>query len=552
MKRFLLIFFFTIFFATPAYSIIVYCDPVSGDDTNGTGSAANPYKTIYKCTTGLTGGDECRVAATPPTQLPGTLTFTDGSTTVNTSEDLSSILATDNMIGKFTDDDPHWYEILTVGSSSITLIDQYAGTTETVTGYLMAGADKGSPAQTGSVVSLNGEGTSATSRLKISGGWNLATERQDGKTHIFTSGSLRYGDIDINLNEYFWFDNIDFARFYRVHHGTSPSDAKCIDALPNKFTRMGFHYMGTSALMDSAELVDTIVATGSGLTFQSCQKAKNLYVRAHDAAGTALDFIPLSSPDCSEMEVENIYLKDVYSAFDVSWGFTMIRNAYITTATYLHNGSNLATSRTAFVGENFYLKDVTNILYVTTGAAIYKIYNIFFDNAPSSNWTWSTYKPNLFFKAEFIGVNGEKDKQITISGHGNIITKQQSSDRGGYEYVMSSFNTMAENTAGKANMKPYRVGRYWLQSKAFDVEASLWIKDDASFNGYVQLMAVNGNQIVAGPTDITPTTSFVKESITIDSTDLTKNDYLDLYILYNASTGTLTYDTVEFTTARPY
>ena len=65
---------------------IVYCDWATGNDTTGDGSAGNPYKTITKASTGLTGGDEVRVAKSPePTALTGTLGFTNNSTAVTGS-----------------------------------------------------------------------------------------------------------------------------------------------------------------------------------------------------------------------------------------------------------------------------------------------------------------------------------------------------------------------------------------------------------------------------------------------------------------------------------
>lgn len=53
---------------------IKYCSWTTGDDTTGTGTAANPYKTITKASTSRTAGDEVRVAKSPdPTALTGTV-----------------------------------------------------------------------------------------------------------------------------------------------------------------------------------------------------------------------------------------------------------------------------------------------------------------------------------------------------------------------------------------------------------------------------------------------------------------------------------------------
>ncbi len=65
---------------------INYCDFINGDDGTGDGSTGNPYKTITIASTGLTGGDEVRVAKSPAnTALTGTLSFTKNSTSVTGS-----------------------------------------------------------------------------------------------------------------------------------------------------------------------------------------------------------------------------------------------------------------------------------------------------------------------------------------------------------------------------------------------------------------------------------------------------------------------------------
>jgi hypothetical protein len=61
---------------------IKYCDYINGNDGND-GSAGSPYKTITQASTGLTGGDEVRVAKSPaPTDLAGTLSFTNNDAAV--------------------------------------------------------------------------------------------------------------------------------------------------------------------------------------------------------------------------------------------------------------------------------------------------------------------------------------------------------------------------------------------------------------------------------------------------------------------------------------
>ncbi len=78
---------------------IVYCSWATGDDTNGTGTAANPYKTITKASTSRTAGDEVRVEKSPdPTALTGTLSFTNNSTAVTGTD---TLFTTELAIGDF-------------------------------------------------------------------------------------------------------------------------------------------------------------------------------------------------------------------------------------------------------------------------------------------------------------------------------------------------------------------------------------------------------------------------------------------------------------------
>ena len=104
---------------------IVYCDWATGDDTTGTGTAANPYKTIDKASTGMTGGDEVRVAKSPePTALTGTLGFTNNSTAVTGN---GTAFTTELALGDFISaPDGGWYEVIAIGSNtSATLYKKY-------------------------------------------------------------------------------------------------------------------------------------------------------------------------------------------------------------------------------------------------------------------------------------------------------------------------------------------------------------------------------------------------------------------------------------------
>lgn len=162
----------------------VYVSWATGDDTTGDGSFGNPWKTITKGTTGLTGGDEVRVAKSPaPTALTGTLTFTAGSTAVTGS---GTAFSSELVIGDFIEGgDGYWYEVVTIDSNtSATLGYKYSSATQAgVSSRKLGVTSTGAAAAADAIVQeVSASGTSAVSRLKISGGWDLSTQTQDGQT----------------------------------------------------------------------------------------------------------------------------------------------------------------------------------------------------------------------------------------------------------------------------------------------------------------------------------------------------------------------------------
>ena len=178
---------------------IKYCSWLTGDDTNGTGTAANPYKTITKASTGLTGGDEVRVAKSPePTNLTGTTAWTLNGTTVTGTD---TLFTTELARGDFISaPDGNWYEVITITSNtSATLYKKYpsasaSGHSSQKLGVTDTGAAAGS---TTSVQTVSASGTSSAN-LKISGGWDLSTQTQTGQTwfrQMHGTFNKRYGYV---------------------------------------------------------------------------------------------------------------------------------------------------------------------------------------------------------------------------------------------------------------------------------------------------------------------------------------------------------------------
>ena len=161
---------------------IVYCSWATGDDTTGTGTAANPYKTITKASTSRTAGDEVRVAKSPdPTALTGTTAWTLNGTTVTGT---GTLFKTELAIGDFISaPDGGWYEVITLTSdTSATLYKKYPSATASGHSSQKLGVtDTGAAASSSTQVQVVSKSGTSSANLKISGGWDLTTETQTGQ-----------------------------------------------------------------------------------------------------------------------------------------------------------------------------------------------------------------------------------------------------------------------------------------------------------------------------------------------------------------------------------
>ena len=230
---------------------IVYCSWATGDDTNGTGSWDHPYKTITKASTGLTGGDEVRVAKSPePTALTGTLGFTNNSTAVTGN---GTAFTTELAIGDFVKGgDGYWWEVVTITSNTAaTLSKKYSGTTQSgVSSQRLGVTDTGAAASSSTIVQeVNSSGTSSAN-LKISGGWDLTTETQTGQTffrQIQGTFNNRYGyGLYFSSKTYTEISHLNFLRYnYGIYYNNS-SNNTITSATCNSNGNSGIYYTGSS------------------------------------------------------------------------------------------------------------------------------------------------------------------------------------------------------------------------------------------------------------------------------------------------------------------
>ena len=230
---------------------IVYCSWATGNDTTGTGTAANPYKTITKASTSRTAGDEVRVAKSPdPTALTGTTAWTLNGTTVTGT---GTLFTTELAIGDFISaPDGKWYEVITLTSAtSATLFKKYPSATASGHSSQKLGVtDTGAGAAATTQIQVVNSSGNLSASLYISGGWDLSTEMQTGQTwfrqmHGTFATRNGYG-LYLSGKTYSNLDRLDFLRYnYGIYYSGS-SNNTITSATCNSNANSGIHYATSS------------------------------------------------------------------------------------------------------------------------------------------------------------------------------------------------------------------------------------------------------------------------------------------------------------------
>lgn len=230
---------------------IVYCSWATGDDANGTGTAAAPYKTITKASTSRTAGDEVRVAKSPdPTALTGTTAWTLNGTTVTGTD---TLFTTELAIGDFISaPDGGWYEVITIGSNtSATLYKKYPSASASGHSSQKLGVTDTGEAASGStqVQVVNSSGNSSAF-LYISGGWDLSTETQTGQTwfrQMHGTFNNRYGyGLYMGSKTYTSLDKLNFLRYNSGIYYTGSNNNTITSATCNSNNTSGIYYNGNN------------------------------------------------------------------------------------------------------------------------------------------------------------------------------------------------------------------------------------------------------------------------------------------------------------------
>ena len=475
---------------------IVYWDFLNGNDTTGDGSAGKPYKTLSKATTGLTGGDEVRCAKSPdPANLGCNLTFTDGSKSVATAADLTAVLGAKDFVSLNTAGET-WWEISSINSTTITLVVAYRGTGGTGTGYKrgitgsIAGVTVADGSSTTAVHTISASGTSGAT-LKLSFGWNLSgTPAQDGQTFFFQSNATKGGRaIYASSKNYIEIDGerLGLLRYRDGIHGSSSNNWTITSCTCNGNSNNGIYGYSSS----------------NNWTITSCTCNGNSY---------------------------GIY------------GYGSSNNWTITSCTCNGNSNNgiHGSSSNNWTITSCTCNGNSYGIYISAGCFGFVAYGYAHDES-----TWSNAG-----KIDSWAGNGQKLVSIQESESGGAA-RNRVYFYGGY----TQDNTAeADGGSGKCIQFNPKSATYWIEQD-FNVPVtsgvartvSIKMKDDASFDGSVELELWYNGVLIVGPTTKTMTTSYVAQEMTATAGQITADGVLVLKVKVYGTAGAVYADTLSYT-----
>lgn len=532
MRKLLLSLLLVLLLATGSSAANYYFDLASGNDTTGDGTYGNPWKTIDKCTTSRTGGDECRGAKTTITTLSGTLTFTNGSTSVSTSSDLTAVVAANDLVGKNSGLEG-WFKVSSVSASAITLVVEYwglSGSGSAVTGY------KVTPVAASEEYDISVSGSSESSLLKISGGWDLSTQTQDGWTCFSTTYA---NSIDFNTRRY-----IELSKFI-----VSATSSHAL----NLGTTAGYKYVhdmhligGTSSHINFASVLQFNIylenITGTGITATSFNGMsisstygyfKSIYFYSGGTSGSGAAFVVGGATNVfDDIRAYNHYNAGIALSTESSGNY--FNSCIVEEVQNASAGPCIQISNEP--SHNNYFTDFTG-----SGC----VYGVYFNLGCSLNTSFisSTITATSSLYQNAGSCQGVKDPLLIyktagsdsrmIFGDGEITHDSSASCRSG--------KCLKYDPSNVSFTLSYKVGTVKIPSAGSDLTLSAYIKDDASFDGRVFFIAVRDGKFISR-TEKTPTTSFVQESVVVPAASLVADEYLDLIIAVNGTAGLLWVD----------
>ncbi|MDX9788881.1 MAG: NosD domain-containing protein [Desulfobacterales bacterium] len=535
MKKYLMAILFLLAFAASGHAAVAYVDLVSGNDTTGDGTAGNPYLTAEKADDILTGGgDEIRVAKSAITALSGTLTFTNGSASITTSADLSGVLADGYLISKNSESGgtEGWWHVSSVTTDTITLSAQYWGTSETTSAYYVIPAATDDSHWDGVK-----EGASKTSRMKISGGWDLSTETRDGYTAVTNSDI--YGTIRISSNYielcYFiavnLYSSAAYGSFYVTYSYGYFHDLYASGANLSS----GFYLSGKQSI------VSDVVCTAGERNFYidggDNNYIEDLYCYTSCNSSTVYGNLYMTYTSNNIIKNANIFNSPIYGIKSSLAGYIYISNSTISNNTGV---GVVASSAGPIFISNSTISYSTTAISVDSSSLAYLYANTFSNNS-GSNVAISdvTGCPVSLPGAYELDSDGVHKTHFRDDDNGTRIYQSDTTEaRSG-----TCINIPA---AGGYVYTPVKIGSVKITSAANNITLSAYMKADASYSGFVAMYAIQNGKPVVPYTDKTLTTSYAQQSITVSSAALVVGEYLDLWVGVSGTAGNVYIDDFSY------
>ena len=507
--------------ALPAYPAVYYFDYAAGDDSTGDGSTGNPWKSIDRCTTTRADGDECRGAKVAITALSGTCTFTNGSTTVTTSEDQTAVVSAGDLVSKNTGLEG-WWEVASVASGAITLGHEYWGigtSGAAVTGYFST------PVAVPDQIDFN------DSSVIVSGGWDLSGPTQDGWTVLKTTGSygLNFGFMNTNLSvsKFIFLGTSSWFFSSNTNTGSSLSDLHIA----------ADSSIGLGSLSSYEMTLSNITLTGGitpGLIAPSSGTLSSVYIYSVGTGGGdySLGFTAPGPTICNDIRIYNA----IQYAISINGPNSTISDLIIDTVrTSSYSDAVWASS----IGGKLTIAnaDISGVARLLTNNASQFISLIFVGGTFS-------YSGDAYYGSA--GYSSQEPRRP------HLVLAPASGDAKSYWYRGTvEHDSSGECRSGKClYIADFVQTYYWMTvpvgttkitSVAGDATLSVYAKKTAGYTGTTYLRAVMDSRIIQEE-EITPTTSWVQYSTVVDTTDLVADKFIELYVICKASAGGLYID----------
>jgi len=484
----------------------IYCDYLLGDDDTGAGTSGDPYQTITKASTGLSGGDEVRVAKSEAdTALTGTLGFTINSTAVVGD---GTLFESELVIGDFVKGgDGQYYEVVVITDDThATLFKKYPGTTgASVEGFSLGVTSTGQAAASSTQIQVvSSEAAGKAARLKISGGWDLTGPTQDGQTYfrqMHSTFALRYGiGLIAGNKDYLEIERLHFLRYDRGIHIES-SEGTLITS-PN-LLGCGDEAFYISACKD-CEFVTPVVTGCADRGIHLNASYSNIF----------------TAPICNSNNSYGLYLATCSNN-----SFTDVTcNSNGTAGVYSH------TTHTCWFGG-------LTVNHNATGLGVYSGYAIIV-----SNWSSTGNSTDISVSA------GRQwgDYPIVQVQHFNAA----GDNRCYFEFGKTFRDTADARSTQCLKYDPANAVIYTAQSFFFAADSgveqtlSAYVKDDAGFNGDIQAAIYFMDKRITGWSEWTPSTTYAQKTIVAGAGDVTEDGVLELKIKVRGTAGNVFVDDI--------